>query len=575
MGNNICCLFKKKDLNLTQVDSNGNITKNCSEKEISFWTDLQNLDLVKIQTINKSKKTVCFNYSNLFIENFISISQIMEFMVEEPNFFYFLTLFEIIITITDFLQVIFILKKKYDLNKNNFFLINFERFFLMKGEDGKYSKLVYLEEKINDPYSCPEIIYKEESNTLLSSFSIMEDNTKSMQMLMTTIRGNSNSNVYKSTISVNLNSYFYSNCNDRYQKLKSNYSLEECEKFYAECISTFVTKFLLKKVTFSHAGIEREFNNFKYIFRHSLKNYFNLSNDKLQISSNINNGLSQNYESVQIFGTPTNSQDLESLKVFLCNFYLNNFEFGVLKNSIEDLLNLLPVNTKSNSINLTENILNEKIISFLKTGINLNYGECDIISESLPKAFHKIAFISDNLTNNRDCVESRKDSMRKSQNNQSQISEQKNDTGNVSVCINCVRSLIFKRSPEGRTNYISLISLKNELTKKHDFLKLDNYLKYFCSYFSTKDPFETVKDILDYRGEEIQVYLKNKYCLIFEYIHWDDYKEEVLVDDILNYDYNVKNNTKKRNNSQHDKTSILPVDKRISTNMVVDSRKSN
>jgi hypothetical protein len=377
----------------------------------------------------------------------------------------------------------------------------------MKGSNSDYySKLVYIDEKLNDNFSCPEILYKEETNNMLSSFSVIEgEQGKSMQMLLSTLNS-SNAN-YKSTMSIDLNSYFYSKCNDRYQILKENYSLENCDKFYAENIYNFVCRFLLKKVTICHPTIEHDFNNMKFLLRHALNQYFK-SGEKM---------------------------NLQNLKMIMTNFYLNNFEFGVLKDAIEEKLN-----SQDGNRTLDKNTM-DKIISFNQVGVNLIYGECDIDSESILKTAHKISFINDHLLH--------------SKSNGSLITPNHSIHSNPMICINCAYNIISKKSPDGRPNFISIQKFSEELSKKHSYIDLNIILKYLCSYFESD---EKTKSLLEQQGEEIQIYRKNKHCVTFELIEWDEYQEEVKKNEILNLDFNVKNRVSIKRNSQVDRSSILP-----------------
>jgi len=501
MGCSFC--IKNKETSDAVVNDNGTLTKKVTEKEMAFWEDMQKLELVKISKFNQNKKTIEFGFSNLYIENFITFGQIMEYMVTEGNFFYFLTLFEITLAIVDFIQVIFNLKIKYGLNKSSFFFINFEKFYLMKDSEGVYSKLVYLDEKLNDAFSCPELLYKDESN-LLSSFSIMEENGKSVQMLLSTI----NSTNLKTTMSIDLNSYFYSKCNDRYQKLRSNYSIEECEKFYTENIINFVSRFLIKKASFCNTDIEREFNNLKYILRHTLSHYF-------KTPEKIN---------------------LQNLKIILTNFYVNNTEFGILRENIEE---------KLTSNGLTNNkFIMDKIISFKQAGICINYGECDIISEIIPKQFHKITFINDNLNNILNL------------NSINNNSHQNTSSNHPCICLYCVSSVLLKKAPDGRSSFITLKQFEQEIQKKHSFIDLIQFLKYFLPYFENE---EKTKYNLNEKSYDIYVYKKNKHSITFEYIPDSDEKDEQIHSEVLNLDFYVKNNlNNKKKCGDNQNISILP-----------------
>lgn len=99
------CL-KSKKLNDTVVQDNGTIIKKCTSEETNFWLDLSNLNLVKVSKIGR--KSVEFNYSDLYLENFISLAQITESLVLDQNFCFFLTVYEIIIVGLIFYKYYFI-----------------------------------------------------------------------------------------------------------------------------------------------------------------------------------------------------------------------------------------------------------------------------------------------------------------------------------------------------------------------------------------------------------------------------------------------------------------------------------
>lgn len=510
MGND--CFKKKQNINETVVNDSGTLSKSCGEKELNFWMDMEKLKLVKISKFNKAKRIVEFNYSDLFIENFISFSQIMDYLITDQNFLYFIPIFEITIALIDFIQVIFTLKKKYQINKNDFFFINFEKFYLMKESDGErgsfYSRLVYLDEKLNDVYSCAEILYKEDSNNMLSSFSIIEDqNGKSMQMLLSNI--SSNHINYKATTSMDLNSFFYSKCNEKFQVLKNNYSLEKCEKFYTENIITFISRFLLKKVVMPSGEMEHDFGNLKYLLRHTLSHFFK-TQEKIT---------------------------LQNLKMLLTNFYLNNFEFNVIREHIEEKI--------LNTDGYNDNLHMDKVVSFQQTGICLNYGDCDVVSDD-KSIQHRIVFINDYLNNG------------------------ELNINKEHICIKCASNVISKKAPEGRSTSLSLIKFEEEILKKHSFVDLIVFLKYMCIYFESN---ENTKLIMDERGDEIQVYRRNKTCVTFEFIHWDDYKEEVLINEVLNLDFNIKNQVSKSKKLASDKSLILPTGAEINNSIAKLSKK--
>lgn len=483
MGSN-CCPKAQTERD-TIVNDNGTITKKCTDQELKFWDELVKLKLVKISNI--SRKTIEFNYSDLFMENYISLTQIMEYLVIDQNFLYFFPIFEMVLGIIDFLQIIFHLKKKYELN--NFFLLKFEKFFLQKCNGSQYySKLVYLDSKLNDNFSLSEIIMKEDQN-LLSSFSVMEVGN-SMQALLSTLNSTNMHNmpVGKSSYQLDINTYFFSKCNERYQSLKNNYSLEECEKFYAENILNFLSKFLFKKTSMAIQTLEHEFSNLKHIFRHTISYYFKNSENTL---------------------------NLENLKAILTNFYLNNFEYNSLKENFNKIL----------SGATQDKLLLDKILSFQKADILVNHGDCDIIKTTgiEDEEDHSIAFIYDKVINNID----------------------------YSVCLNCFKNIIIKKVPDSRSDMITYAQFEAEVVKRNSFINLRSNLKYFCSSFIDNN-------FLQSRVNDIYLYKRNKHCVSFEYIEWDEYREEVLKDEILNLDFIAKNNINKGKKKNENSLLIAP-----------------
>jgi hypothetical protein len=351
MGN--CCPKQQNISNEPIVNKEGNISKICKENEISFWEEMQKTKLIKLARL--TKKNVEFNYSNLYFENYVSFSQMLEQLVEEENYFYFIPIFEVVLAIIDFLQLTLYYKEKHGLNY--FFLINFDKFYLEKTNSKYYSRPVYLDSKLCEIYTTPEIIIKEDNN-LLSSFSVVELNPNS--------HSNSQSNEHTTnspnqTSALDANSYFYSKCNERYQKLRANFSLEKCEIFYAECILTFFTKFLLKKTSMASMSndLEHDFTNFKYIYRKTVSDFYKAE------SKNLN---------------------LKQLKYLLMNFYLNNQEFAILQSKLNNLL--------TDEFNQDRHLM-DKVISYKRADIDLVHGDCDIESEPS----HKIVFLYDKVEN--------------------------------------------------------------------------------------------------------------------------------------------------------------------------------
>jgi hypothetical protein len=455
------CDKKTQDPNAYTKQSNEK--KVFRENEIRFWEELESTKLIKIAKL--TKKTVEFNYSNLFIENYVSVSQILERLFEEENFIYFPCIFEIVIAIIDFLQIVLHYKQKHHLDY--FFLINFDKFYLEKTSGKYFNRLVYLESKLNEHYNAPEIIVKEDNN-LMSSFSMSLDPGMNTSVGLLSHQNNNNNgadSLYDATqTDIDANSYFYSKCNNRYHALRANFSLEECEKFYAENILNFLTKFLMKKTSMANGAnnLEHDFQNFKYIFRQTISYYYKFENKYF---------------------------NLQQLKTLMMNFYLNNSEFTNIKTSITRLIE---------DDNGRDKELTEKIILFNKSDICLTHGDCDI--QKTDKCTHKIAFMYDKI-------------VRKEE---------------YSFCCNCLKELIMQMAPEGRDDMIPLTRFEEQLAKNAN-INIGAYFIYFC-----------LNSSLEAKREYVNIYKKNQNNLTFEIVEWDEYKETVLSNEILNLDFIAK-----------------------------------
>ena len=514
MGNLCKFKFNQNNNNITTIEEGGQLKRKFTEKEIDFWQNLRELGFVKISEIKN--KNVLFNYSDLIYENFLSISTIMNNLITNENFFLFNDLLEILLAIIDFTQIIFHLKKKYEMD--NFFLINFNKFSLMREKNTNknlFCKLVYLDHKLADFYNNSEIIVKEDSN-LFSSFSFMNNSQLVKNMINTTkssknsinkdsyVFSSSNINYNKNNYrmsnnedndndSFDLNSFFYSKCNERYKRLKDNYSLEKCEYFYTECYINFLMKFLIKKTIICDSMLSHDFHNFK----NKLKNTFN--------------NFIKNYH---------NKISLQKLKEILTNIYLNNYEYNNFKEKCEKLL------TTRES---TNNILLDKIILHENLSLQLIYGDCDI-QNNLSR--HNLNFIYDiyfkqeensifnlykknnfaNIQSFEEDVNGELNELNKSKNNSYKSKKSNNlfdknmdNEINIndknkkkdylknkvesleknSICLNCSKKLILNNLPTEISNMTSLIKYNEEyLEKKFPNFSLEKVLNYFCYFFS-------------------------------------------------------------------------------------------
>lgn len=377
MGN-LCKHKLNKNNNITILEEDGRLKKILSPKEIQFWARLRDLELTKISQIKN--KAIYFNFSDLIYENFISLGAMMNSLVVNENFFLFNDLFEMTLAMIDFMQIIFYLKKIYELE--HFFFINFNKFSLMRElNKNLFTKLIYLDHKLIDYYNSPEIVVKEDTN-LFSSFSFVNSvhTYKNLIATSSSTKQSMNASSNKTGISTNLNtiydntlsnpnnpyeeigysmdmnSYFYSKCNERYRKLRENYSLDNCEYFYTECFITFLVKFLIKKTIICDSRLSHDFQNFKNKLKATLSFFLRHYNNKIS---------------------------LQKLKEILTNIYLNNYEYNLFRDKCEKLI----INRDASNIALYDKILLQESLC-----IRLIYGECDISSD-LSK--HNLSYIYD------------------------------------------------------------------------------------------------------------------------------------------------------------------------------------
>jgi hypothetical protein len=162
----------------------------------------------------------------------------------------------------------------------------------------------------------------------------------------------------------------------------------------------------------------------------------------------------------------------------------------------------------------------DKILAFNSANVDPIYGECDIeLANS--ETTHSIAFTADQLVKKKE----------------------------YNVCLSCAKAILLKRIPSERANMINLNSLNEEIHKKKLIVDLSYYLKYFCFAFNNNEDRVSEKDL-----DEVNVFMKNRNLISFERIEWDEYKEEVLKNEVLNLDVRIKNNMNKRDTK---KASIM------------------
>lgn len=551
MGN-LCKKNLINNNNITTLEDDGRLKKILNQKEIEIWTILSQLNLTQISQIKN--QAIYFNFSDLIYENFISLGSLMNNLILNENFFLFNDLFEIILGLIDFVQIIIHLKKKYGLEY--FFLVNFNKFSLMRElnkNKNLFTKLVYLDHKLIDHYNSPEIVVKEDTN-LFSSFSFV-NGPQVYKSLIASSKQNTNLSSNKTGNSTNLNSlydnanynpnnnaedfgdiggdnidmnsYFYSKCNDKYRKLRQNFSLEKCEHFYSDCFITFLMKFLIKKTIICDSILLHDFQNFKNKLKNTLS-YF-LKNYDYKIS-------------------------LQKLKEILTNFYINSNEYNLFKDKCDRLLNNRDVGNIA---------LFDKIVIHENLCIQFMYGDCDVSSE-LSK--HNLSYIYDynfkleensifkimnvksakkasderdlstignleddrngkNVFDNKDnneCKNSYKQKkifenfgnhsyssnyLSKNNLNNSELEslnkiiihknfiKNKSSTPDKSIiCINCSKKLILNELPSEASQKINLNDYNQDyLETKYPNFALEYVLNYFCYFFSV----ENIKGFLD------------------------------------------------------------------------------
>lgn len=134
--------------------------------------------------------------------------------------------------------------------------------------------------------------------------------------------------------------------------------------------------------------------------------------------------------------------------------------------------------------------------AFKNADILIKYGECDVSTGDN----HKFTLIYDKLVNNEE----------------------------YSICLDCAKNVLFKKVPESREGMISYESFADGVKKKINILELDKYIKYFCCNPAMN------------KVKSVNVYKRNKHSIAFEIIEWDEYKEQVMNNEILNIDYIAK-----------------------------------
>ena len=513
MGN-LCDKSKQKDLSKNEeptrevIDRNGVISKECKgNSEYYFWKELNEYELIRISTEEKSQ-TVKFDFSSqLIFEDMISLSQLIDKLDSEKNYFFFSKIMEILIAIVDFLQVVVSLKKKYNLNK--FFLVYFNKFFLYK-TDIAYDKLFYLCTKLNEHYNPPEMIYKEDN--LISSFS-MNDSSKAYKKLIKQINEDQNENnltnsntrmlntikQFEHEVNIEINKLFYSKCENMYKELRDHVTFDKIENFYSCAIINFINRYLLKITDANNFDVNNAFRYVKNTYRQIFKEF----------------GLKKIIK-------------LQDLKQMLVSVYFNSSDMMNFKQKTRNLL-------ECNIFDSIDHITAYFITEYKRINLLFEYGLCDVLNKKSEDDSHSFCFKFDNFL-------ALKDDTKK------ETPKDKNV-----VCISCMKELVFKRIHEGRERMISLKDLLEILTAKNSYIDIEIFLRYFC--YNDND-IEYHAYLLNNK-EDIYLYKKNQSVVVFEYIFWDDYKDTVLKQEVLNYDYKIKSFLSSKI-KQNEESIILP-----------------
>ena len=463
--------------------------KICSKEEFAVWKDLNDLELVKLKSLNSKTRKVEFDLTDIDYHEITFLGQIIYLFDKKDNFLLFPKIFEILIGIIDFLQVVLDTKKKH--NIKSFFLIYFSKFIFVN--ENKVTKIKYVCSRLNEPFTGPELLFKHDK--IMSSMSIY-DSTKSFMNMMS----------QKSTSSIDeepdLNSYFYSKAKNLYNNVRdSNYSFKEIEYFYSDVIMNFINRFLLKKSSISIKELNYDFTLIKNLLRACFKE---IRKEKLS---------------------------LQQLKEFLVSIQMNNYEFCVLNNKINNLFN------KKDQ----DEMLYSKIIEYNNLEFNFIYGNCATTSTK----GHSFSFIYDRLIekiNDPVCMKCAWTMILKRIKKDEKISLSELD-----------RQLKDKSSISINLFYFIKYACFLQPIQLEDHLVTDTHNMTNLSYLSHKKQNLKVKefsDLLENKKDEIYISKKNDISLTFEIIYYDDDRE---LFDLISFDMKIKeiitNKNKKVENS--------------------------
>lgn len=570
----------------------------CSDNEFKFWNELNNLNFIKLKSLNEKKKLIEFDYSSMNYHEVLFFGKLVYIYDKQSNFFLFPKIIEVLISIIDFIQLLLLLKNKYNLK--DFFLVYFNKFAFFREENNSYKltkfntnkihnnnyyndndnnpkliannfnsnpyRLKYLCSQINESFTNDYLFFKDDK--LVSSMSMYDYNNSFMNMMSTNSnikhfknnfnKANKNNKIDNEDENENeysdinnddpdLNSYFYSKSKELYNNLRNNYNykFEEYEYFYSEIIMNFINRFLLKKASVIKE-FSNEFSQLKSLLRACFKE---LRKDKVslqQLKEFLTSILSNNYELKVLISKLNKHSNIKKTNNTNNNSYINSSNISISNNYFDSVSN---INNNPISIN-NEMLLNAAVVEFNKLNFNYQYGICDTTSTK----GHSISFLYDKYINI-------------SKNN---------------ICIKCGWEDIIFKLIKKKEERVCLFDLHHEISEKYKNINFDffYYLKYVCfvqplmnmpiigetgnnisdanilnnnthylrdtdtnslSYIrGAKDSLKVKEfsELLLNKRSEIYVVNKLNYCVLFEIVFNDDNYRELY--DTISYDVKIK-----------------------------------
>ena len=418
------------------------------------------LRLNQLGLINKKGKKIFIPSSFNEFNNYVPIKSLFELIIYNQNLFYFSTIFELLITITDYLQIIIELKKALSLDY--FILIDFESFYLHKNLNNNFHTLVFQDKSIFEHFSQNEINLKEDS---IRQIFIKGCDQNVQEFIYDKLK------VSEATRTVKLNTAFYFNSHDIYFQLKQKFSFELLEKFYYWSIFSFIYNYLLKKLKVVN-----------HVFKGPIYDTFNCLRVKIRevLLGNISVDKLNNKDRVSYISKELNGIDnkmLSNLKEKLCYLLFNSKEFIDFKRSFE--------NIHSTRVN---NQINEMYLDFCRSNVIISHGTCDLIQNVNHNGILNFIKIGE-INQDKDKLSAK-----------SMVIMSVNRGNNL--CINCVKNFLYSSEilPE---NIDKKIRLKDFLVK----FKLEN--KDFPIEFALRNLFTEVinqEDIFIFK-KEMKIYL--------------------------------------------------------------------